>query len=359
MKFTWKKIFSLSLAAVMALSLAACGQSNGTDDSQSTSQSQETPPSSTTQEPSNSTPTPTTLTPDVAEPTGDGNVLVVYYSASGNTEAVAGYIAEATGGDLFAITPAEPYTSDDLNWTDENSRVSQEYADESLRDVELTTTEVENWDSYDTVFIGYPIWWGPAPKIIYTFLESYDLDGVTIVPFCTSGSSGIGSSATNLQSLAPNANWLSGQRFSGSASQDTVASWVEGLDLPEASADTEDTQTQLRLTFEGGEAVVVLEDNATTRDFLTMLPTTLTFEDYAGSEKISYLTQDLSTADAPANYDPQVGDVTLYEPWGNLAIFYGDAGSSSGLVPMGHVESGLELLSTMDGEFEVSVAVME
>lgn len=90
-----------------------------------------------------------------------------------------------------------------------------------------------------------------------------------------------------------------------------------------------------------------------------MLPTTLTFEDYAGSEKISHLTQDLSTADAPANYDPQVGDVTLYEPWGNLAIFYGDAGSSSGLVPMGHVESELELLSTMDGEFEVSVAVME
>ena len=116
---------------------------------------------------------------------------------------------------------------------------------------------------------------------------------MTIVPFCTSGSSGIGSSATNLQSLAPNANWLSGQRFSGSASQDTVASWVEGLDLPEASADTEDTQTQLRLTF----------------------------EDYAGS----YLTQDLSTADAPANYDPQVGDVTLCKPWGNLAIFYGDA----------------------------------
>ncbi len=144
------------------------------------------------------------------------------------------------------------------------------------------------------VFLGYPIWWGQAPKIIHTFLESYDLDGVTIVPFCTSGSSGIGSSATNLQPLAPNANWLSGQRFSGSASQDTVASWVEGLNLPEPSADTGDTQTQLRLTFAGGEAVVALENNATTRDFLTMLPTTLTFEDYAGSEKISYLTQYLS-----------------------------------------------------------------
>lgn len=156
MRFTWKKMLSLSLAAVIALSLAACGQSNGMDDSQSTRQSQETQPSAA-QESNN-----TASTPDASALTGDGNVLVVYYSASGNTEAIAGYIAEATGGDLFAITPAEPYTSDDLNWTDKNSRVSQEYADESLRDVELTTTEVDNWDSYDTVFIGYPIWWGVA-----------------------------------------------------------------------------------------------------------------------------------------------------------------------------------------------------
>lgn len=178
MKFTWKKIFSLSLAAVMALSLAACGQSNSTDDSQSTSQSQEIPSSTTTQEPRG-----TTSTPGASDPTGDGNVLVVYYSASGNTEAVAGYIAEATGGDLFAITPAEPYTSDDLNWTDENSRVSQEYADESLRDVELTTTEVENWDSYDTVFIGYPIWWGIAAWPTDSFVEANDFTGKTVIPF--------------------------------------------------------------------------------------------------------------------------------------------------------------------------------
>ena len=180
---------------------------------------------------------------------------------------------------------------------------------------------------------------------------------MTIVPFCTSGSSGIGDSLDGIQALAPDANWLSGQRFSGSASESTVASWLEDLPLPEASAAAE--QTQLRLTFPGGEAVVALDDNATARDFLSMLPATLTFEDYAGSEKISYLNRDLSTEGAPASYDPQVGDVTLYEPWGNLAIFYGDAGSSSGLVPMGHVVSGLELLSGMDGEFEVSVSILE
>lgn len=226
MKFTWKKIFSLSLAAVMALSLAACGQSNGTDDSQSTSQSQETPSSTTTQEPSG-----TTSTPDAAEPTGDGNVLVVYYSASGNTEAVAGYIAEATGGDLFAITPAEPYTSDDLNWTDENSRVSQEYADESLRDVELTTTEVENWDSYDTVFIGYPIWWGIAAWPTDSFVEANDFTGKTVIPFCTSSSSGLGQSGDLLEELAGTGNWLEGQRFRGSTSEAEIQTWLDSLEL--------------------------------------------------------------------------------------------------------------------------------
>lgn len=231
MKFTWKKIFSLSLAAVMALSLAACGQSNGTDDSQSTSQ--ETPPSSTTQESSNSTSTPTASTPDASEPTGDGNVLVVYYSASGNTEAVAGYIAEATGGDLFAITPAEPYTSDDLNWTDENSRVSQEYADESLRDVELTTTEVENWDSYDTVFIGYPIWWGIAAWPTDSFVKANDFTGKTVIPFCTSSSSGLGQSGELLAELAGTGDWLEGQRFRSGVNQEDVNEWVDSLGLSE------------------------------------------------------------------------------------------------------------------------------
>ena len=152
MKYTWKRLISFALAGAMTLTLTACGQSNS---SQSSDESQDgaTQPSSASQTSSDNA-----SAPDASEPSDSGNVLVVYYSASGNTETVAEYIAEATGGDLFAITSAEPYTSDDLNWTDENSRVSREYADESLRDVELTTTEVENWDSYDTVFIGYPIW---------------------------------------------------------------------------------------------------------------------------------------------------------------------------------------------------------
>ena len=234
MKFTWKKLLSLSLAAVMALSLAACGQSDTTDDSQSAGQSQE--------ETSTPAPTPTPengediSTPDASEPedsqSGEsGGVLVVYYSATGNTEAVAGYIAEATGGDLFELEPAEPYTDADLNWTDENSRVTLEHEDESLRDVELVADTVDNWDSYDTVFIGYPIWWGIAAWPVDTFVEANDFTGKTVIPFCTSSSSGLGQSGELLAEMAGTGDWQEGQRFRSSASQEDVTEWVDSLGL--------------------------------------------------------------------------------------------------------------------------------
>ena len=225
---TWKRLFSCLLAGAMALSLAACGgDSSSTDDQTTEAQTQE------------ETTSPADTSTDTAAPEDSGgestaesgNVLVVYYSATGNTETVANYIAEATGGDIFEITPAEPYTSDDLNWTDENSRVSREYADESLRDVELTTTQVENWDSYDTVFIGYPIWWGIAAWPVDGFVEANDFTGKTVIPFCTSSSSGLGESGDLLAELADAGTWLEGQRFRGGASQTDVAAWVESLDL--------------------------------------------------------------------------------------------------------------------------------
>ena len=234
MKFTWKKLLSLSLAAVMALSLAACGQSDATDDSQSAGPNQE--------ETSTPAPTPTpengedTSAPDASEPEDsqsgeNGGVLVVYYSATGNTEAVAGYIAEATGGDLFELEPAEPYTDADLNWTDENSRVTLEHEDESLRDVELVADTVDNWDSYDTVFIGYPIWWGIAAWPVDTFVEANDFTGKTVIPFCTSSSSGLGQSGELLAEMAGTGDWQEGQRFRSSASQEDVTEWVDSLGL--------------------------------------------------------------------------------------------------------------------------------
>ena len=225
---TWKRLFSCLLAGAMALSLAACGgNDSAASDQTAEEQTQEetTPPADT----STDTAAPEDSGGDTAA--DNGNVLVVYYSATGNTETVANYIAEATGGDIFEITPAEPYTSDDLNWTDENSRVSREYADESLRDVELTTTQVENWDSYDTVFLGYPIWWGIAAWPVDGFVEANDFTGKTVIPFCTSSSSGLGESGELLAELAASGDWQEGQRFRSSVSQEDVNEWVDSLGL--------------------------------------------------------------------------------------------------------------------------------
>lgn len=157
--------------------------------------------------------------------------MVVYYSATGNTEEAAKYIAEATGGDLFELVPTEPYTDEDLNYSDENSRVSQEYEDESLRDVELEETTVEDWDSYDTVFIGYPIWWGIAAWPVDSFVEENDFTGKTVIPFCTSASSDIGDSGELLADMAQTGDWQEGMRFSSSVDEEEVQEWIDGLEL--------------------------------------------------------------------------------------------------------------------------------
>ena len=225
---TWKRLFSCLLAGAMALSLAACG---GSDSAASDQTAEEQTQEETTSPADTSTDTAAPEDSGGDTAAGSGSVLVVYYSATGNTENAASYIAQATGGDLFEITPAEPYTSDDLNWTDENSRVTREHADKSLRDVELTTTQVENWDSYDTVFIGYPIWWGVAAWPVDGFVEANDFTGKTVIPFCTSSSSGLGQSGELLAELAGTGNWQEGQRFRSSAGQEDVDEWVDSLGL--------------------------------------------------------------------------------------------------------------------------------
>ncbi len=164
------------------------------------------------------------------DPAG-GRVLVAYFSATGNTEAVAGYIAQATGGDLFEITPADPYTVDDLNWTDENSRVVYEYENPDERDTELAADTPDGWEDYDVIFLGYPIWWYDAAWPVDGFVEANDFTGKTVIPFCTSSSSGLGESGSRLAELAGAGDWLEGQRFPSSASQADVEAWVDGLGL--------------------------------------------------------------------------------------------------------------------------------
>ncbi len=162
------------------------------------------------------------------EAAGDGKVLVAYFSATNNTENVANHLKDILSADLYEITPETPYTAADLDYNSD-CRANREQNDASARPA--ISGGAEDMEQYDVIFLGYPIWWGQAPKIISTFLESYDLSGKTIVPFCTSGSSGIGSSATNLHSLASSATWMDGQRFGGGASRSTVEAWVNGLGL--------------------------------------------------------------------------------------------------------------------------------
>lgn len=224
-----KKLTALLLSVVLVLSLAACGSAN--KPAPSTTQPETSAPTEqpATEPSENSSTAPAESEPETQPETG--KTLVVYYSASGNTERVAKDIAEAAGADLFEIVPTEVYTSDDLDWTNPDSRVSREHDDESLRDVPLTTTEVPDWDSYDTVFIGYPIWWGIAAWPVDTFVKNNDFTGKTVIPFATSSSSGMGQSGSLLADMAGTGDWQEGQRFSSGVSSDDVQSWVNGLGL--------------------------------------------------------------------------------------------------------------------------------
>lgn len=161
--------------------------------------------------------------------TQGGKVLVVYFSATNTTEGVAEHIASGLNADIYEIVPEDPYTDADLNYNDNNSRSTIEMNNPNARPEILGS--VENMGQYDVVFIGYPIWWGEAPRIVSTFVESYDFTGKTIVPFCTSGGSGVGSSASNLEQLTNGATWMEGHRLNGSDSQETIMEWVNSLGL--------------------------------------------------------------------------------------------------------------------------------
>lgn len=217
-----KKITSIFLALVLVFSFAACSNNSSGN-------------SNTTSSTSQTTKAPADASKSTDENTQNSNtsskILVVYFSATGSTKAVAETIADTAGADLFEITPVDPYTSDDLDWTDDNSRVNVEHNDESKRDVPLTKTTPDNWSDYDTVFVGYPIWWGIAAWPVNNFVKGNDFTGKTVIPFCTSSSSSLGQSGDLLAEMAGTGNWQDGERFSSNTSSSDVESWVNGLDL--------------------------------------------------------------------------------------------------------------------------------
>lgn len=158
-----------------------------------------------------------------------GKTLIIYFSAQGHTKKIAEQIANNLGADLFEITPAQKYTEEDLDWTNDNSRASREFANESERNIELTTTDIPNWSDYDTVLIGYPIWWGISAWPVNSFVKTQDFANKTIIPFCVSHSSELGDSAKLLQADAQNGNWQDGHRFYQDASAADIKSWTDGL----------------------------------------------------------------------------------------------------------------------------------
>lgn len=167
---------------------------------------------------------PFTLTP-AGKPSDEKKAIVIYFSATGTTKTFAEKIAETAGADIFEIAPSEPYTSADLNYNDDNCRANQEMNDESARPA--IANRIENIDAYDTIFIGYPIWWGTMPRIINTFLDTYDLSSKTIMPFCTSGGSGISSSVSEIKAICPDSTVTTGFRGTASTDDAQIQNWLD------------------------------------------------------------------------------------------------------------------------------------
>ena len=216
MKF--KKTIGVVLVFVLLFSLAACANNNTSDQTQTSTESATTA--------SNENPA-----------TAEGNTasgkkaIVVYSSGSGNTKRVAELVANENDAALFEIVPKNPYTEDDLNWRDENSRVQKEHNDTSLQNIELNSTSVPDWDSYDTVLFGYPLWWREAAWPVNSFVKGNDFSGKTVIPFCTSTSDGIGDSGSKLAQMAGTGTWQEGMRFPENDDESTIREWAKSLNL--------------------------------------------------------------------------------------------------------------------------------
>jgi len=284
-----------------------------------------------------------------AAPAETGRILVAYFSATGNTRPLAEHTAELLDADLFEIVPAEPYTAADLNYNTD-CRANREQNDAAARPAIAADCTVVDMDSYDVVFLGYPIWWGQAPVIIDTFLESYDFTGKTIVPFCTSGSSGVGSSADNLHSLTDGVEWLPGKRFSAGTDRETIAEWIDTLELPKQE---EIAMDRITLSFNGHTYTATLSDNSSAEAFAELLkggPLTVSAHDYGDFEKVGSLGTALPRNDEQITTSP--GDIILYQG-DQITVYY--ARNSWSFTRLGRIDDPAGLREALgDGDVDIT-----
>ena len=234
-----KKMISIIAAAALTFALTACGGSSQAAATDTQAAENSAPAAAEEQKETAEAAEQTEVQPEAAQETAEepaneapaatdhSDVLVVYFSATGTTEGVAERIANVTGADVYEILAAQPYTEADLNYNDNSSRSTTEQNDKSVRP-EIGSEDI-SLEGYTTIYLGFPIWWGEEPRILDTFVEKYNFDGITVIPFCTSGSSGIGRSGSNMEELAGSGTWLQGERFSGGVSGEELKSWIEGL----------------------------------------------------------------------------------------------------------------------------------
>ena len=279
----------------------------------------------------------------------DSDTLVVYFSRTGNTEKIAQYLVDLTGADSYVIEAAVPYTDADIRYQDDGCRANIEQNDKTVRPE--IANPISSIDSYDTVFLGYPIWWGQEPRIIDTFLERYDFTEKTVIPFCTSGSSGIAASEKNIAELVPIGNQLAGRRFPANAAKDDVKEWVDTLSL-----NNQKTEAKLLISVNGQEFIASFADSPAAKELAEKLkaePVTVALNEYGGFEKVGKLPWTLTRTDESTETAPC--DIMLYQ--GNqMTVFYN--ANSWSYTKLGHIENTTqEELKALFGEGDITVTL--
>lgn len=268
--------------------------------------------------------------PGDSEPEKRSETLVVYFSRTGNTEKIAGYLTELADADSYVIEAAVPYTDADIKYQDNNCRANKEQNDKTVRPE--IAEPIESIDEYDIIFLGYPIWWGQEPRIIDTFLESYDFSDKTVIPFCTSGSSGIETSEKNISELVTIGDQLAGRRFPASATKEDVKAWYNTLPLKEEKADN-----KLKISINGTELTATLADSTAAKELAEKLkagPVTVTLNEYGGFEKVGKLPWSLTKTDE--SIVTEAGDIMLYQG-DQMTIFYNS--NSWSYTKLGHIDN--------------------